>query len=123
MNLPQGLVLQSSPVHGLGIFATQDFPANHFFGFFEGSEYSLKEFKEKYGKDTRYCYQLGRQNKIICAKENRNFITYLNESSEPNCILRKRGCWSLTPIQQNQELFLTYDKNGVMVYPRTYVLG
>lgn len=123
MNLPSGLQLQPSPVDGLGIFAQEDFPSGFFFGFFEGVEYSLKDFKEKYGKDTRYCYQLGRQNKILCAKEKRNWITYLNESSDPNCLLKKRGCWSSRPIQKGEELFLCYDKNGVVKYPRTYTLG
>ena len=119
--LPSGLLLQPSPLHGLGVFASQDYPANHFFGFFEGEILSLKDFKAKYGKDVRYCYQLGRQNKIIVAKEPRNWITYLNETDPPNCCLKKRGCWSLVPIQAGQELTLKYDKKGVIQYPRTYL--
>jgi hypothetical protein len=118
--IPVGLEIRESPIHGLGIFATQDFPANHFFGLFEGIEYTLREFKEKYGKDTRYCYQLGRQNKILCAKETRNWITYLNESKTPNCCLKKRGCMSILPILTGHELFLHYDKKGVIKYPRDY---
>lgn len=118
---PKGLEIRKSPIHGLGVFATQDFPANHFFGFFEGGvEYTLKDFKQKYGKDTRYCYQLGRQNKIICAKETRNWITYLNECDTPNCHLQKRGCASLSPIRAGEELLLHYDKRGVLKYPRDY---
>ena len=122
MNLPPGLSLRPSPVDGLGIFATQGFPANHFFGLFEGTVYTLREFKERYGKDTRYCYQLGRQNKIICAKEQRNWITFLNESATPNCFLQKKGCWSLRPIAEGEELFLSYDKKGLLKYPRSYTL-
>ena len=35
MNVPAGLEMHASPVDGLGIFASQDFPSGYFFGFFE----------------------------------------------------------------------------------------
>jgi len=117
---PLSLEIRQSSIHGLGIFALQDIPAKTSLGLFEGIEYTLKDFKERYGKDTRYCYQLGRQNKIICAKEKRNWITYLNEREPPNCCLQKRGCWTLTDIKQGEELFLWYDKPGVIKYMRDY---
>lgn len=121
MLVPDSLILQPSSVHGLGIFATKDISANVCLGLYEGIEYTLKDFKEKYGKDVRYCYQLGRVNKIICAKENRNWITYINESQTPNVCLKKRGCWTVTNIQAGQELFLSYEK-GTIKYPRDYSL-
>lgn len=120
ISLPNCLYIDKSPIHGMGIFAKEDISANVYLGRFEGIEYTLKEFKEKYGKDTRYCYQLGRQNKIICAKENRNWITYMNEQNPPNCSLLKRGCITKTSVQKGEELFLHYDKKGVIKYPRDY---
>jgi len=118
MEIPLELELKLSPIHGLGIFALKDIPANSCLGPFIGIEYSLKDFKERYGKDVRYCYQLGRLNKIICAKEHRNWITYMNESATPNCCLKKRGCWTLKDISIGDELTLSYDRKGVIKYPR-----
>lgn len=120
MEIPPLVTIAPSPVHGLGVFATQDISANTHLALFLGEEYTLKDFKAKYNKDTSYCYQLGRQNKIICAKENRNWITYINESKEPNVCLKKRGCWTLKPILAGEELFLHYDKKGMIKYPRDY---
>lgn len=125
MNLPTHpptVILAPSPVHGLGVFAVQDIPANTCLGQFIGEEYSLKDFKQKYNKDTSFCYHLGRQNKILVAKENRNWITYINESKTPNVCLKQRGCWTLCPILAGQELFLQYDKKGIIKYPRDYLL-
>ena len=42
--LPDGLVLRESPIEGLGVFATKDFPANYYFGPFTGVEMTSKEF-------------------------------------------------------------------------------
>lgn len=120
MEVPEGLELRESAVNGMGVFATRRFPSGHFFGLFHGIEYTLSEFKAKYGKDIRYSYQLGRQNKIICAKEKRNWITYLNESEQPNVVLKKRGAWASREIEAGEELFLFYDKKGVIKYPRDY---
>lgn len=116
MELPEGLEMKESAVDGMGIFTTRDFPSDYFFGMFEGVEYSLREFRERYGKDTRYCYSLRRQNKILCAKEKRNWITYLNESETPNCILKKRSGWSSRAIQAGEELFLKYPNNYLRDY-------
>lgn len=120
MILPNGLELKESPLGGEGIFACQDFPKETFLGHFTGTLYSLKDFKEKYGKDVRYCYQLGRQNKIICAKEERNFITFMNESITPNCYLKKKGCYTSQDIRAGDELTLRY--KGCIKYPRDYSL-
>lgn len=119
--LPATLSKKPSQLHEEGIFTTTDLPANQFLGFFEGTEMPLNEFKGKYGKDVRYCYQLGRCNKIIVAKDPRNWITYMNEADPPNCCLKKRGCWTLIPIKAGEELTLKYDRKGVIKYPRDYV--
>lgn len=117
---PSCVEIRESPIHGLGVFAKEDIAPNFCIGPFEGIEYSLKEFKTLYGKDTRYTYQLGRLNKILSAKEKRNWITYMNEGAPINCVLKKRACWSSTAILKGQELFLHYDKKGIIKYPRDY---
>ena len=79
------------------------------------------EFRQTYGKDIRYTYWI-RNNfptiRVLVAKEQRNFITYINESGKPNVILKKKALWCNTNIASGQELFLKYDAN----YPRDYVI-
>jgi SET domain-containing protein len=112
--IPEGLILKASPIDGLGIFALKDFPAKYCFGAFIGIEMSIKDFHNRYGKDYRYCYRLGRQNKIIVSKEERNFITYINDGvhnqsvSKVNVILTKRNLYALREIKEGEELLLDY---------------
>lgn len=121
-DLPPFLELRPSGIEGYGIYTTINLSANQFLGYFVGTEMSLREFKEKYGKDVRYCYQLGRLNRIIVSKEQRTWATFLNENKVPNCCLKKRGCWTLYDIAAGTELTLLYDKKGVIKYPRDYTL-
>ena len=118
MHIPSSLVLKESPIHGLGIFAAKDLPPNTKLGFFEGDKYTYKEFKEKYGADITYCFTAKRHNYILCAKETRNFITYINEQQEPNVALIKRNLTTLRSISKGEELFLHYGPK----YPRDYSL-
>lgn len=112
--IPEGLVLKASAIDGVGIFALRDFPANHCFGPFIGVEMSIRDFHLKYGKDYRYCYRLGRQNKIIVAKEERNFITYINDGihnqtvPNVNVILTKKHLYAVRDIKEGEELLLDY---------------
>ena len=118
MELPSGLELKSSPIHGLGIFATRPFQINEKIGEYTGDRYTLRSFKEKYGKDIQYCYVARRANYVICAKEKRNWLTYCNECKSPNLILKSRSAFTTRPIAIGEELFLQYTKD----YPRDYTL-
>ena len=112
--IPEGLILKASSIDGVGIFALKDYPAKYCFGDFTGVEMSLKDFHLKYGKDNRYCYRMRRQNKIIVAKEQRNFITYINDgihnqtNPSVNVILRNRKLYALKDIKEGEELLLDY---------------
>lgn len=112
--LPDGLVLRESPIEGLGVFATKDFPANYYFGPFTGVEMTSKEFHSTYGKDYTYTYRLRRINRLIVAKENRNFITFINDgvygqaTPSVNVQCKNRGCYSVLPISAGEELLLSY---------------
>ena len=118
MFIPETLELRKSLIHGLGIFSNQTIPKNTVLGEYTGSKYSLKEFKNKYGNNTEHCYVARRQNYVICAKDQRNWISYVNESKEPNCKLISRLLTTTKEIKKDEELFLTYPKN----YPRNYKL-
>ena len=88
--------IKSSPVAGLGAFATQDIPSNTKLGDYTGVEMTLKEFKEQYGDDISYTYSLRFVNKILVGKDepyrSQNISHYMNEG-EQNCILKKRGVY------------------------------
>ena len=118
MELPQTLELKQSPIHGLGIFAKQTIPKNTKLGRYTGDHYTLKEFKAKYGKDISHCYVSRRTNLIICAKEKRNFMTYINESKDPNVFLKSFVLITHRVINEGEELFLHYADD----YPRDYKL-
>lgn len=118
MEIPDCLELKPSPIHGLGIFAKEPIPCRKRLGEFTGIKYSRREFKARYNNDYSYCYCAKRANYILSAKEERNFITYINESKTPNVEIVKRKLIALRDIQQGEELFLLYDK----LYPRDYEL-
>ena len=117
MHLPDTLQIHESPVDGLGIFAKQSIAKDTALGDYTGVKMTRSEFLLKYGADYRYCYTSAFPwNPIICAKEDRNFITYINESTEPNVFLKKYKLYALRDITEGEELFLKYPK----MYNRTY---
>lgn len=118
MFVPACLEIKQSPIHGQGVFAKQDIPARKTLGEYTGTRYTLREFKEKYGTNTEHCYVARRYNYILCAKEERNWITFINESKEPNCRIFAHKLITLTNIKEGQELFLLYPSS----YPRQYQL-
>jgi SET domain-containing protein len=119
MFVPACCEIRSSPVHGLGVFAKETIPARKSLGEYTGTRYTLKEFREKYGKDTEHCYVAARYNYVLCAKEERNWITFINESKNPNCRIHAHTLKTLREIQAGEELFLLYPPS----YPRTYTLN
>ena len=122
MEVPPNLELKPSAVHGLGIFALQDLSANIFLGDYIGEPMTKAAFKERYGNDITHTYWLNQNfpnNLIYCAKEKRNFITYINESNEPNVFLKQRKLYTKCDIVKGNELFLRYTSK----YNRDYVIS
>jgi SET domain-containing protein len=119
MEVPPMLEMKPSNVHGIGVFACQKIVKGTCLGPFIGEPMTHKEFKEKYGKNRRYCYWVPfGWMKILVAKEKRNWITYVNEHKEPNVHLKKYNCYACKDIEAGEELFLYYGR----VYPRDYTL-
>jgi SET domain-containing protein len=116
MEIPTGLELKESAIHGLGIFAIRNFPDNHNLGEFVGTYMKHKEFKELYGNDRRYCYIKKRTWEYRVAKEKRNFITYMNdgaygrETPIVNVVLRNWCSYTTRPIMNGEELLLDYGR-------------
>lgn len=108
--------VRESLVHGLGVFATMDIPANTLLWNYVGEEMTLREFKERYGKDLSCTYTMRRQNKIISGKNTWNLSHYCNESSIPNVVLKKRALYTLLPVKAGEEMFLRYPKDYIRAY-------
>lgn len=117
--------IKQSPVHGLGVFASQDIKKGSKICDYYGEEMSWKEFKERYGAYTSnslYTYPMRRIWRIIVAKQEpyktQNVVNYINESVEGNVILKKRALYAKMDIEQGQEFFLNYPSK----YNRDYIL-
>lgn len=117
------VIIKESPIDRLGVFSLTMIPKNKRICDYIGEEMSLKEFRERYGNYKDNClntYRMKRINRIIVAKDYHNNITnYINESKEPNVILKQRGLYSLREIQKDEELFLKYPDD----YKREYILN
>ena len=116
------ICIKESSIHGLGVFSLTLIPKNKRISDYIGEEMTLKEFTERFGnyKDNSLnTYRMKRINKIIVAKNYpENIVNYINESKEPNIILKKRGLYSLREIQEGEELFLKYPDD----YYRNYII-
>ena len=116
----QSIEVRPSPIHGNGLFATEDIKKNTKLSEYVGVEMSITDFIKRYGRDRKYTYSLGRVNRIIVGKDcvNQNPSHFCNESSAPNVHLKGRGLYTLRDVSKGEELFLRYNKN----YQRDYSL-
>jgi SET domain-containing protein len=119
------VIIKKSKIEGLGVFAKQDIPKGTKIADYYGKEMKWKTFKNKYGdykNNSLNTYPMKRINRIIVAKiepyRSRNLTNYINESKNPNCILKKRALYALNDIKKSQELTLLYPEN----YNRNYTL-
>jgi SET domain-containing protein len=119
------VTIKKSKIEGLGVFALVDIPKGTKIADYYGKEMTLKNFKRKYGEykyNSLNTYRMKRINRIIVAKiepyKSRNLTNYINESTTPNCILKKRALYALNNIKKGEELTLLYPEN----YNRNYTL-
>jgi len=119
------VTIKKSNIEGIGVFASCDIPKNTKIADYYGKEMTLKNFKKKYGEykyNSLNTYRMKRINRIIVAKnepyKSVNLTNYINESTRPNCILKKRALYTLNNIKKGQELTLLYPEN----YNRNYTL-
>ena len=111
-------VIKDSQVHGKGLFAAVDIPANTRIADYNGIEMTLKDFKLQHETDYRCTYRMQRVGKIINGKGIENAQHYCNESLTPNLICKKKGLYTVAAVKAGNELFLRYFKE----YPRDYEL-
>ena len=109
------LAILPSAIHGVGLFSLTSISKNEKITDYIGEEMTLKEFKERYGSYKENClntYRMKRLNRIIVAKNYpENVVNYINESKEPNCILKKRALYAVRDICAGEELTISYPKD------------
>ena len=121
MRIPSNLEIRNSPVHGKGIFCLEQIQSGDILGEFTGTKMLKTEFTKLYGKDIQHTYWTSQnfsKTFVIVAKDPRNFITYINESFNPNVKLIKTQLVAINNIEIGDELFLRYNK----LYKRDYKL-
>jgi SET domain-containing protein len=118
--------VRPSLINGVGLFTTKDIKKGEKLFDYIGEEMSLKEFREKFGEyksNSLNTYRMKRINRIIVAKNepflSSNLVNFINESLNPNCVLKKRALYSLKNISKGDELTLLYPKD----YCRNYILS
>lgn len=116
--------VKASEGRGLGVFAKEKLPVGTELFTYLGEALSLKDFKEKYGTDTRYSMSQRRKNLIICGKEepylSSNMSHYINEANKDevtNVYFKGTKLIVCSTIEAGSELLLTYPTN----YPRTWL--
>jgi SET domain-containing protein len=119
------VTIKKSKIDGLGVFAFDDIPKDTKIADYYGKEMKWKTFKKRYGEykhNSLNTYRMKRINRIIVAKtepyKSRNLTNYINESKNPNCLLKKRALYALNNIKKGEELTLLYPEN----YNRNYTL-
>lgn len=119
--IPDSLYYSSHSINGIGIITKDVITKGTRISDYEGIVMTKPQFRLLYKNDIQYTYW-NTQNfpsiKIIVAKNPKNYICYINESSAPNCILKKYGLYAINDIEPHTELTLRYAK----VYPRNYTL-
>ena len=114
--LPSCVDLQLSPIHGWGLFATYEIQKDQRIGEFIGVEMNHTEFKLQYGNDLRFTCRKTRQHLYRVAKENRNFITYINDgvhnatTPNVNVYIKNWVLYAKRNITVGEELLLDYGK-------------
>ena len=116
--MKHNLYIDKSSIQGEGLFINCSIKVGEKLIDYIGEEMTLSDFKIKYGLyklNSLNTYRLKRINKIIVAKEppykTDNLVNYINESNNPNCILKKRALYALKDINVGEELTLLYPKD------------
>ena len=114
-----GLCIRPSPVEGLGVFATCEFAEGEYivaYAHDSSNVISWKEFVKQHGQDFRNTYSNRRTHQVICTKQNRNIINYINHTTNenPNVALGRKSLRALCRIEVGTELMLEYPERHIM---------
>jgi hypothetical protein len=121
-------VVRNSPVHGRGVFAACNIPADTFLIEYEGERISEKEAVRRSGADPENPYHTFffslETGKLIDGGDNGNDARWINHSCEPNCEAREEKgrvyIYTKRDIKRGEEF--NYDYGLVLDEPQTKAL-
>ncbi len=108
------LIIRASKIHGQGLFAAEDIPANKYLIEYTGEvvtrREALKREKEDDERGITYIFDVNSRISIDAVRGG-NESKYINHSCDPNCKVVRRAdrifLYSKKPIKKGEEL--TYD--------------
>jgi SET domain-containing protein len=121
-------VVRNSPVHGRGVFAARNVPADTFLIEYEGERISEKEAARRSGADPENPYHTFffslESGKLIDGGDNGNDARWINHSCEPNCEAREEKghvyIYTVRDIKRGEEF--NYDYGLVLEERQTKAL-
>jgi hypothetical protein len=121
-------VVRNSPVHGRGVFAACNIPADTFLIEYKGERISEKEAVRRSGADPENPYHTFffslESGKLIDGGDNGNDARWINHSCEPNCEAREEKgrvyIYTVRDIKRGEEF--NYDYGLVLDEPQTKAL-
>ena len=104
--------IKKSLIHGYGVFTSINRKKDDLilpYVYKEENVMKWGDFKQKYRNDFRYTYSLRRIGKIICVKNNRNIVSFINDNTpNENTYLKAKKLYAKRDINAGEELTLSY---------------
>lgn len=116
-------IVRNSPIHGRGVFAARNIPADTFVIEYEGKRISEKEANRRHGTDPENPYHTFffslESGKLIDGGDKGNDARWINHACEPNCEAREEKghvyIYTLRDIKRGEEFNYDY---GLIVEER-----
>lgn len=110
------IIVKNSPVHGRGVFATRNIPADTFLIEYEGERINDKEALKRHGLDPENPYHTFffslESGKMIDGGVDGSDARWINHACEPNCEAREEkkrvNIYALRDIKRGEELNYDY---------------
>lgn len=110
------IIVRNSPVHGRGVFATRNIPADTFLIEYEGERISDEEASKRHGLDSENPYHTFffslESGKMIDGDVRGSDARWINHACEPNCEAREEkkrvNIYALRDIRRGEELNFDY---------------
>jgi len=126
LTIPDCCEIRSSPIEGMGVFATKPIRKGQKISYYTGVEIPYNEFKERYGNDWRFTYRRMPWQKQLVSKDAKNLINYLNDGVHGqkvpvcNCFIRRRWLTANCDIAVGEELLLNYGYRYWLYHDRNF---
>lgn len=109
-------IVRNSPIHGRGVFATRNIPADTFLVEYEGERISEKQAAKRHGADPENPYHTFffslENGKMIDGGVDGSDARWINHACEPNCEAREEKkhvyIYTLRDIKRGEELNYDY---------------